>query len=128
MMEKLPMPTSMNAVDIDNQHIEIINKLNVLLDTTLSNAIKCKHIVELGPMLLSHFTDEAKYMKNLGFPFIGTHLVEHSLLIARYNEVLDAALTDNVTQDIISELVLDTSSHIEHYDVLYADYYSAMEK
>lgn len=127
-MEKFAPPPTIGIELIDNQHAELVNIINLLIAGNISLTTRVKLLSKLGTQLTEHFADEVAHMEESGFPFMGTHLVEHSLLIARFNEVYDSAISGNLTDDQIFALATDTVSHIEHYDVLYAEYNAAMAK
>ena len=74
-----------------------------------------------------HINDEIQLMRKMNFPFIETHIVEHSLLLhALEKEIVNAKLGDysNLNADIDQLLI----NHIEQYDRLYADYARLMHK
>jgi len=71
--------------------------------------------------LVHHASDEIRLMKDMGYPFIETHITEHGLLISGMNQVIKNASEgkyENLTTDL-EKIVID---HIVQYDALYAMY------
>jgi len=71
--------------------------------------------------LRKHSEIEIEYMTKMNFPFIGTHIVEHRLvMLAIEREMVNSACSNyvNLTAGIEKILI----HHIEQYDSLYAAY------
>ena len=88
------------------------NKEYVLINESLA---------ELMKDFRKHINDEIQLMAEMKFPFIETHIVEHSLLLyALEKEIVNAKFGDylNLNADVEHLLI----NHIEQYDRLYADY------
>lgn len=125
---KFPPPPLIGNAEIEAQHIELVNIINLLVDSSATLESRWALLSKFGLKLTEHFADEAKHMQESKFPFMGTHLVEHVLLTVRFNEIYESAVNNKLTEEQLFELANDTVSHIEHYDVLYAEYDSAMSK
>jgi len=127
-MVTLPPPLSMAIAEIDDEHVSIINTVNVLLHEFETQQDSIATLSKLVSMFDRHFKNEVRYMKQLKFPFIDTHKVEHSLLMIKAIALLDNVKNKKATADDAVTFAQDTISHIEFYDVLYAKYASAMLK
>ncbi|MCE1246680.1 MAG: bacteriohemerythrin [Firmicutes bacterium] len=75
--------------DIDNQHKELINRLNALFSAMTRGAGKAeigKTIDFLGDYVIVHFSNEEKYMEQHKYPEASLHRTEHKKLIADFTK------------------------------------------
>jgi len=109
--------------EIDTEHWEMFNILDVVLEKVRHNDYDGVNNA-LDTMLhdfTNHADREILIMQNMNFPFIGTHIVAHSILLAMLErEIKNALRSDyqNLTDGVESILI----DHILQYDVLYAEY------
>lgn len=75
--------------DIDNQHKELIIRLNALFAAMSKGAGKvevAKTIDFLGDYVVIHFANEEKYMVQHNYPEASLHKVEHKKLLADFTK------------------------------------------
>ena len=117
------LPTmKLDIHEIDSQHEKLLQLLAQAVSIVELNQNPHNTLTLLMAEFEKHFSDEIEYMTSLGFPFIGTHLVEHTLLVARLNNNIAQATRSELTHANMSQLLQDAIDHIEQYDVLYAEY------
>ena len=113
---------------IDDHHWTIF----VLMDKILLQAATDPNkvhasLVELLRELTSHSDDEIQLMRDMNFPFIDTHIVEHTLLAHCVERAIENALNLDHS-DITTNAEQVFIDHIVQYDALYAEYAATMNK
>lgn len=120
---------SVNETDIDSQHKELLNQMNVLMSAIINhmeldvieNAMKF-----LGVYIEGHLKYEEEYMLKNGYPDLDKHKVEHKDFINNYLKLKSKRLYDVPVNEIASEIEIFLGNwlitHIGHTDQKYAAY------
>ncbi|MCX7991137.1 MAG: bacteriohemerythrin [Proteobacteria bacterium] len=89
---------SVNVQKIDEQHKELINKINELFDackegkggTAINDIVKF-----LEKYVVFHFSTEEQYMQVYNYPDIETHRKEHKYFLETFNKIKEDHLSKN---------------------------------
>lgn len=115
---------------IDNQHKELIEKINQLLEACEQSSGKIKAIQTLGYLAdytEYHFAEEEKLQEEISYPGIDAHKKQHEALrkvVAELHEMLDEeegpteAFVAQVQKNVIEWLY----KHIQGFDRSVAEY------
>lgn len=121
---------SVKIAEIDNQHIQMMNLINLLYDSKIEG--KSKH--ELGKILndladctLNHFETEERLFKKYDYPDYLQHKKEHDDLITQVLEVVMGYRNGSVdiTTDLLGFLERWLDNHIIYSDKKYTSFLNA---
>jgi len=114
---------------IDNQHKELISRINALF-TACSQGKGKEEVVKimgfLGDYVVFHFGEEEKYMENLGYPAYSSHKKEHQGFINNFSELREKMGQDGPTVEVVvraNKLLIDwLINHIKRVDKEFANF------
>lgn len=92
---------------IDNQHQELIRKLNALLDAMQKGRGKeeiSKLLGFLGEYVIKHFSDEEAEMERLKCPAAVTNRIAHQQFIKRFTEFRDRFEKEGASPRVIIDV------------------------
>lgn len=117
---------------IDTQHKTLFDIVNKLADSFKSGTSKTQVKETLDFLVkytVEHFQTEEKFMKEMGYPKLQAHQVEHNLLISQAKE-LQAKLESNkpVTIEVTTFLADWLKHHINEVDMGYVQFAKGRSK
>lgn len=116
---------SVNCIELDEQHIILIDKIRNILEAVKSGADKSKRIElfnELMGLAAEHFETEEKYLAMHEYPGTISHRLEHKKVdkqAAEFRKILerdDAAITMSFAEFLCGWLM----NHIKNVDLDYS--------
>jgi hemerythrin len=120
---------SVGIEEIDNQHRELIGRINQLFDAC--NQGKGKAAVQetikfLEDYVIIHFGAEEKAMVQYGYPDYASHKVHHQQFVASFGELKNRLETDGPGAYLVvltNRIVVDwLNSHIRNVDKILVAY------
>ncbi len=81
---------STNFPEIDEQHRELIKRINVLLETCAGNKTRAElgQVIDfLEEYVVNHFTSEENRMLDMNYPEYRRHKAEHAVFIERVDDL-----------------------------------------
>ncbi|HEX9081031.1 MAG TPA: bacteriohemerythrin [Holophagaceae bacterium] len=117
---------------IDKQHQTLFEAVNRLADSfkngTASSQVKAS-LDFLVSYTAEHFQTEEKHMKEMGYPKLAAHVVEHKSLLAKAQD-LQAKLAEGkpVTVEVTAFLADWLKHHINEVDMGYVEFAKAKAK
>ena len=124
---------SVNNKLLDNQHRQIINMINTLIE---KNDILLPFSEEMHELLTSmtdyfrtHFQDEENFMKKIKFPALEEHQLLHISYIDKMVDFNFAKLSakDNLANEMMEYLIYWLKNHILIEDQKYKDFLIAQK-
>ncbi len=126
---------SVGNVEIDNQHRELFNKINQLLDACNQNRGKetVGEIIHfLGEYVVTHFSTEENYMIKHNYPDYVSHKEHHTEFINTFSELKNKFETDGPGAHIViltnRVVVAWLNSHIRNVDKLLGAFLNSLNK
>ncbi len=120
---------------IDNQHKELLNKINDLvnqLEKDNSNDVFLEAIKFMKMYALEHFETEQSYFETLDYPMLQEHLDEHKKFIAKIQELEEKSQTFgnaiHLSIELNAYLIHWWYSHIKYYDKALAMFINSKKK
>ncbi len=120
---------SVGIKEIDDQHKELFNQINQLLDACNQNKGKetvGKIIDFLGKYVIEHFSCEEEQMKKFNYPDYASHKAHHSEFIKSFTDLKARFDTDGPGAHIViltNRVVVGwLNSHIRNIDKLLGTY------
>ncbi len=120
---------------IDNQHKELLNKINDLvnkLETDSSNDDFIKSINFMKMYALEHFETEQSYFEEFDYPMSQEHTQEHKKFISKIQELEEKSNTFgnaiHLSIELNAYLIHWWYSHIKHYDKHLASFINIKNK
>ncbi len=114
---------SIGVDQIDNQHKELIGRIDGLFDACNNGKGKeevLKVIDYLGAYVITHFSDEEGLQKKYGYPEYNSHKLLHTQFVKDFGILKDTLNKDGVTPMIIikmNKLLIDwLLNHIKKTD------------
>ncbi|MFQ3550291.1 MAG: bacteriohemerythrin [Armatimonadota bacterium] len=98
---------SVGIDEIDNQHKELINRINKLTDAIESNKgnLEIKSTVKfLQDYVVMHFGSEEKIMESEKYPEFVKHKQIHNDFVSNFKELQNKLANDSISQKIIDDL------------------------
>lgn len=117
---------------IDTQHKALFEAVNRLADSfkagTSKQAVK-DSMDFLVKYTVEHFQTEEKFMKDMGYPKLTSHMAEHAQLVAKATE-LQGRLNDGkpVTMEVSSFLADWLKHHINEVDMGYVEWKRSQDR
>ena len=112
------------VLEIDEQHMELINRLNALLsmgDGAVSKEETQKTLDLLGEYIVKHFSDEEALQKKNNYPEYEEHKKMHQLYIDEFQklkkEFAASGHSLKFTMDLNNSLISWIVKHIKSADV-----------
>jgi hemerythrin-like metal-binding protein len=130
MMITLPEDLKVGIAKIDEQHRDLLNRVNTLSETDSQNLV-VKEIEKtldlLGTYVVQHFNDEEEIQKQCNFPKYEWHKEQHTAFISTFQHLKAEFIASGATAIFIMKLV-DTLSdwlvnHIKGADVEIGKHY-----
>lgn len=113
----------LNIPTIDKQHWELIALLNSLCHQRRSTDIFNENIlIEIVKKLQDHFVYEEQYMRNIEYPYLRFHLIEHAKIMIAMEDILKTKNTATDFTFIINDLKAGLIDHIDSFDMKISDY------
>jgi len=123
-MLKFTPDLMIGVAEIDNQHKELFNRLNVLIelgDKAVSKKETEKTLDFLGSYVVKHFGDEEFYQLQCGYPKHIEHRKEHLDFIDTFQEMkrkyLQHGVSPQFTNELTASIVEWTVQHIRGSDM-----------
>lgn len=118
-----PAMLSVNVKEMDNEHIELIKRMNALHAAYTAN----KSTEELGRLVdalaaytVKHFQDEEAYMEKVKFDGLATHKIIHKQLLDQVTKhVNDFKTSGKLGDEFFKFLAVWLTSHIRGIDTKY---------
>lgn len=119
-----PKTLSVDVAEMDDEHIELIRKMNALHAAHARGAKK----EELAPLFgdlatyaTKHFADEEAYMARVGYAWLESHKLIHKKLLTRVGEhAAEFEKAGVLTDAFFSFLAFWLTSHIRGIDAKYS--------
>ena len=123
-MIKLSKDMEVGVVEIDTQHMELVNRLNVLTDMghdAVSQEETQKTLDMVEEYIVKHFSDEEALQKKYNYPVYEEHRKLHQLYISEFQK-LKKEFNENghslkFTMDLNNSLIHWIVKHIKSADV-----------
>jgi hemerythrin len=117
---------------IDKQHQTLFDAVNRLADSFKTGTASAQVKASLDFLVnytVEHFQTEEKFMKEMDYPKLSSHMAEHGQLIAKAKE-LQARLVQGqpVTVEVTSFLADWLKHHINEVDMGYVEFAKAQAK
>jgi hemerythrin len=117
---------------LDNQHktlFEAVNKLADSFKAGTSKAVVKDSLDFLVKYTVEHFQTEEKYMRDLGYPQLTSHMAVHAQLV-QTAKALQAKLAEgkSVTIEVTNFLADWLKHHINELDMGYVEYKKAQDR
>ena len=120
---------------IDNQHKELVNRLNAFTAMgaqSISREETQKMINMLGDYVVQHFRDEEALQIKSGYPKFEWHKEQHKILLDSYQrikkEFAELGPSPKFTMDLNRSIVEWVFKHIKSADAEFGKYYNAHKK
>lgn len=120
---------SVNVKKIDEQHKELIGKINELFDACKEgkgSKVIGDIIAFLEKYVVFHFSTEEQYMQKYNYPDIEIHRKEHKYFIETFNKIKEEHITKNemllATFKLNDLLIKWLLNHIKKTDKAIGDY------
>lgn len=117
---------------IDEQHIELINRINTVTSMGMQSISKeetQKTIDLLGDYIVTHFSDEEALQKQCGYPKYERHREQHQAYIAAFQklkkEFAENGSSARFTLELNNSVIAWIVKHIKAVDVEFGAYYKA---
>jgi len=110
---------------VDEEHLKIFAILENMKwkYTDADEVILQSLITQLQTVLEEHCISEEAFMESFDYPFLNPHKEAHSRLISFLKQRLKTATKyKDSAKYIADEIIKEFQSHIEWYDIQYADY------
>ncbi len=118
-----PSTLSVHVKEMDNEHIQLIQKMNALHESYTSKADSTKQAALLNDFVnytLKHFQDEEAYMEKIKFEGLETHKIIHKQLVAEVQKYAQEFESKKVFSEAFFKfLTVWLSSHIRGIDSKY---------
>ena len=117
-------------IDVDSQHMELVNLINGL--TLLGGKAASKEETEkaidfLGDYVVKHFKDEEELQKSSGYPNYNNHAAIHNLFIMEFqklrNRFFENGPSPLFTLTLNNTVIAWVITHIKGADKEFGDYY-----
>jgi hemerythrin len=117
---------------IDTQHKALFKAVNDLADSfkTGTSKTQVKECLDfLVKYTVDHFSTEEKIMREMGYPKLTSHIVEHTQLVEKAKD-LQVKLAEGkpVTMEVTTFLSNWLKHHINEVDMGYAEFKRAKER
>lgn len=118
---------NINVTQLDSQHremLEIVNNLHAAVEAREEKNVLRDMLVELAAFTRIHFSTEEELMKAYGFPDLGDHHKEHTLLLQHLDE-LATAVSSGKHPTFYSNYDVSTDwamVHISEYDKILGEF------
>jgi hemerythrin len=117
---------------IDTQHKALFEAVNRLADSFKAgtSAAQVKESLDfLVKYTVEHFQTEEKFMKDMGYPKLTSHMAEHAQLVAKA-QALQAKLAEgkSVTVEVTTFLADWLKHHINESDMGYVEFAKAAKR
>ena len=133
-MIKLDKSMEVGVKLIDDQHKELISRINAFVDLGVKSYTKeetRKMLDSLGSYIRKHFTDEQKIHLDTKYPEATWHKEQHALYIKEFEALseeynkngVSTAFTLKLTNSIIGWIV----KHIKSADVTFGKYHKSLD-
>jgi len=117
---------------IDNQHRELIERINDLLSMgtkSISKEETEKTLVILGDYIVKHFNDEEAMQKQSGYPEYDSHKELHQIYFAEFHrlekEFIENGPSMKFTLDVNNSIIGWIVRHIKTADCEFGKYYNS---
>lgn len=118
-----PATLSVNVLAMDNEHIELIRKMNKLHAAFAENATADKIeplLTDFANYTIKHFSDEEAYLESIKYAGLDTHKLIHKQLLDQVtNYINDFKKTGKLTDSLFKFLTVWLTSHIRGIDMKY---------
>ena len=118
-----PSILSVNVKEMDEEHKELISKMNALHVVHAKNASKEEIMVffmDFVKYALKHFSDEEDYMKSINYSGLENHKTIHAKLVDKVLQYREEFVkTGKLTDDFFKFLATWLRAHIRGNDMLY---------
>ena len=118
---------------IDEQHKELINRINVVTAMGLKSASKeetQKTIDLLDEYIVKHFSDEEVLQRQCNYPKSAWHGEQHRYFISEVRklkrEFIENGPSPKFTLDLSNSLITWVVRHIKTMDIEFGKYYNAV--
>jgi hemerythrin len=115
---------------INQQHIDIANAINKLIDMSRRNFTREElenFLVEVKKQIVQHFQDEEKFMIDSNFPNYETHKKQHTECIETVQELIKVFESQKNIKFFIKHIINVLSfwllEHVDHHDTFFFRYY-----
>ncbi len=119
-----PATLSVHVKEMDDEHIQLIKKMNALHEAHTNKADTPKQASLLSDLVnytLKHFQDEEAYMEKVGFEGIETHKIIHKQLISEVQKYAQDFESKKVFSEAFFKfLTVWLTSHIRGIDTKYS--------
>lgn len=117
---------------IDQQHQALFEAVNKLADSFKSGTASAQVKASMDFLVkytVEHFQTEEKFMKEMGYPKLSSHMAEHAQLVAKAKD-LQARLTEGkpVTVEVTAFLADWLKHHINEVDMGYVEFAKAKRR
>ncbi len=123
---------SLGIPEIDDQHHELVNIINVLWEAIVIKRDKAAIVPILAKLehyTQAHFTAEEVLMRVENYPALEAHKVEHQQFVAKLASTrMQAEAGEVIALDLLHYLTDWLVKHIEHSDGDYASYFLAKRR
>ena len=114
---------------IDQQHQALFEAVNKLADSFKSGTASAQVKASMDFLVkytVEHFQTEEKFMKEMGYPKLSSHMAQHGQLVAKAKD-LQARLAEGktVTVEVTSFLADWLKHHINEEDMGYVEFAKA---
>lgn len=117
---------SVGALEIDEQHKQLLNLGNTIAHATIGEVLQC--VVELHKYTKVHFSSEEQHMRELGFPDLEAHMELHQKLIDDLYGVVEKGFTETKDIDGFKTFLYEwLNDHLLTQDRKYFDYARTLE-
>lgn len=119
-----PSILSVGVKEMDDEHIELITKMNALHASYTKSASKDEIKILFNDFIkytIIHFRDEEDYMSKINYSGLEKHKIIHEKLMDKVMDYRDDFLkSEKLTDDFFKFLAVWLRSHIRGNDRLYA--------
>ncbi len=118
---------------VDREHITLVNMLNqvyTLLRETKSAEARQLFSQTLSAYVYEHFSNEEKFMEQIGFPMLNDHKKIHANFFKSFHELLPSIESgdDAAFRRALNDTFTWIISHIGGTDRKYADFYHSQSR
>lgn len=120
---------SVNVVEIDQQHQQLLTMINELSNAVETNTDKDflgKTVSELVTYAYTHFKTEEKYFEQFGYPDEEEHIKEHTIFVNKVSDFIDEWAEDKsfLSVEILEFINEWLKKHIKGTDKQYAQFFN----
>ena len=112
--------------DIDDQHLDILNKANeIVRNRNLTIEELSDKIEQLDQSFIYHLEYEEEMMRQINYKYLLSHIESHKRLKYEFDKIINSLKSKSGNKyfliEKISKILLD---HVDHDDRQYIEYYA----